>query len=171
MPRLVRVDLRLERWLSDDIPWLPAGEVPATALRDLDAKGNELSFFEVGAGIDIERIVVAVVAKRQDPTRTDVGYSIFELQEEGARAMGITVAKSPGETPDAGVNALHYNVEHLTARKVADLARVISGGTIDSVLPKRIADVLQRGLRDGTLDGGQLDRKVLAKIGWAPAPP
>jgi hypothetical protein len=149
VPRFVRVGLRLERWFTDDIPWLPAGEVPATALQDLNARGNELSFFELAADVDTDRIVVAVVAKRQNPTATEVGSSLFELQEHEARALGITIARSPGETPDAGVNALHYHAGQLTARKLADLARVIAGGTLDSILPKRITEILQRGVNDG----------------------
>lgn len=155
MPQFLIANLKLDRWLPEG--WTKAGEVPADALVDLRTRGNELSVFEVDEPKNGERIVVAFAATRNE--LSEIGYAIFD----GAplAVLGIAPQKSPGETPDDVVNALHYDLKALTATQVAGLAGAIANGTSQLILSKKLRGLLQAGLASKALDVARVNRKLL----------
>ena len=158
MPRYLRAGIRKDLWFSPE--WLPAGAVPASALGDLKAPDNELSFYEVPDDTHIERIAVAFAATRNKIDK--VGYVVFD----GAPlpGLGLNLVRSPGDTPDAVVNALHYDLPQVTGHNLVDLAGVMIGGVRDDILPKRLGPLLQEGVDGGRLDKSKMKRSLLTEI-------
>jgi hypothetical protein len=154
VPRFVRVDILESRWYTADLPWLGQGAVPASALIDLRAKDNTLSLFEVSEHIDPERIVVAVAVGKQ--SADDIGYAIFDGDPA---ASGIQITKVPGTTPDMAVNALHRDLQQLTAQNIADLAALIGSGETRTMLRGRLLALVDAGAAAGHLDRAKLKQK------------
>ena len=154
MPRFVRADIHEDRWYTAELPWLAQGAVPASALFDLRSKDNTLSLFELTEHVDSERIVIAVAAGRQ--SADDIGYAVFDCEPH---ALGIRIEKALGTTPDAGVNAVHYDLRQLTAQNLADLAAVIGAGDTRTILKSRVVALVAAGAASGNLERGKLRHK------------
>ncbi len=153
MPRFVVGSLRLERWYTaPDIPWLAEGDVLADALRDLRPKDGTHSVYEVPQPEDqalIKRIVVAIAAGQENPR--DVGYFLFERADVDALGIPINNAVSGG-TGDAQVNALHRDLEHLSAQSPAVVARIMANGEQGEVLAKELRGIVKTEVAADRLD-------------------
>lgn len=161
MPQYVRAGLRHNRWLETD--GREPLDFPADVLTDLRTTGDELSVYEVTDGVSAERIAIAVAAGKNDPDQT--AYAVFD--RAAVEALGVSVNKTPGDTIDAMVNALHHDLHVGTARKLVELAGAIAGVEIVSILKKRVAELLKDGFESGRLDYRKrrtLSEKVRANI-------
>jgi hypothetical protein len=151
LSRFVVGSLRLENWYTQaDFPWLPAGAVIADAVRDLRPEDGVLSVYEVDDNTEaalIQRIVVAVAAGSQNPR--DVGYLQFE--RGAVEALGVQINVVPGLTGDADVNALHRDLEQLSAEKLGQLAGVMAHGRSNEILAKPLRAAITVEVRAGRL--------------------
>ena len=136
------------------------GQTQADALDDLRTKGNALSVFEVNDPASVERIVVAFASTRMNPDH--IGFAVFD--GNAVAGLGIQLQKTPGNTADAAVNALHYDLQQLTANQLAALANVVAEGTTDLILKKRLTELLKDELATGRLDRNEVDPKLLAQL-------
>ncbi len=158
MPQFVRAGLRINRWLETESR--EAAEFPADVITDLKTGGDMLSVFEIGASISAERIAIAVAAGKQKADET--GYAVFD--RAAVEAVGIGITKTKGGTPDAEVNAYHYHLKVGTAARLIELAGVIARGQIDSILSKRVEELLIAGLKSGQLDEARVNRDLLERL-------
>lgn len=136
------------------------GETQADAVDDLRTKGNALSVFEVDDPANVERIVVAFASGRMNPDH--IGFAVFDGDAVGR--LGIQIQKTPGSTADAAVNALHHDLQQLTASQLAGLANIVAGGTTDQILRKRLTELLKDGLAAGRLDQDKVNPKLLSQL-------
>ena len=143
-----------------DIPWLAPDELQAAALFDLRTDGNDLSVYEVRDKADEERVVTALAATRDNPQ--EYGYAVFEGEE--LSALGVRSVFSDGGTADDRVNGMHRNLIHLTAKQLADLARVISQGEYTRILRKRMQSLIIDALESGTLVEERINDKLRVRI-------
>ena len=160
MTRFLRIT-RQARWLKHpDLEWLSQGELQSDALGDLQTRDNALSVYRVDGKKDAERVVVALAANRDNLANLD--YAIFE--DVDVASIDIEISQNEGETPDAEVNELHYDLANLTARRLVQLAQVISLGE-HSRMPKKTVQVrLRRALLAGYLDKVRLKPHLLRSI-------
>ena len=121
MSHFVVGSLRSENWYTEaDYDWLPAGGVIADCLKDLRPDGGTLSVYEVEetASDDFVRRIAAAIAAGADNPR-DVAY--FRFERAAVEALQITInSDEAGRTGDAEVNALHRDLQHLSASKLAE---------------------------------------------------
>jgi hypothetical protein len=145
MAKLLRKVKRQNRWFKPTAqPLLDVEDVPADPLGDLTTSENKLSVYRVDGDVaEIERIAraLALSAQRLD----NVGYVIFDA----SLLEGISVELDPteGGTDDAVVNKWHVDLTNLTGNKLVALARLILlEGQSDTILKKRIVELVQQGL-------------------------
>ncbi|MGH9426413.1 MAG: hypothetical protein ACRD2L_08945 [Terriglobia bacterium] len=152
MPRFLRVGIREGHWFtSPDIGWLPAGQLQADVFLDLRTEGNRLSVFEVGDGDEldlIQRIAVAVAVGRKEPDH--IGFTVFDRAR--VDGMGIEVQQTPGRTMDVAINQLHFDLLHLTAQQLMDLAGLIVTSEIDILYKPLLIQLARAGIAVGRLD-------------------
>jgi hypothetical protein len=159
VPRYLRAGIKKDNWFAPG--WLGAGQIPASALGDLKAPDNELSFYEVPDDTFVERISVAFAATRD---RVDkLGYVVFDGTP--LTAVGLRMVSTPGDTPDTVVNGLHHDLKQLTGQNLLDLALVLMRGIRDDILPKQLTKLLQDGVDQGRLDKSKMKDKLLKEIG------
>ncbi len=167
MPRFVIGSLTSERWYTqaDGLPWLPADSVLSDALRDLRTTDGVLSVYEIPQPEDealVRRIVVAIAAGMQ--RSRDIGFLLFERTAVEGLAIRINDAV-PGETGDAHVNALHRDLEQLSARKLAALAEIMAHGDDGEILAKDFRDSLKAGIVAQHLDKNKVHKELRKEIG------
>lgn len=146
MPQYVRAGLRTNRWLETE--GHAPQDFPADVITDLRTTGDEISIFEITDAVSAERIAIAVAAGRNKPGHT--GYAVFD--RAGAERLGVGIKKTPGDTYDVAVNAVHYDLHVGTAGRLVELAGVIAGGEITSILKKKVEELLRAGFESGQLD-------------------
>jgi len=127
---------------------------------DLGTKGNALSVFEVDDPANVERIVVAFASGRMKPDH--IGFAVFD--GDAVARLGIQTQKTPGSTPDAAVNALHHDLQQLTATQLAALANIVAKGTADEILKKRLTQLLKDGLAAARLDQNKVNPQLLSQL-------
>lgn len=78
------------------------------------------------SGITVGRVIAAVTARRRSPG--NISYMTF-------REYVVLPKPTPGDTPDVGVNAQHYEFRDMSDAELVDLADYMmsSGGDIDSM--------------------------------------
>lgn len=146
MKRFVRAGLKHNRWVDTE-GRLP-GELPADVMKDLNTSRNMLSVFEVTDAIGAERIAAALAAKKDHPE--EACYAVFD--ESSSSEYVVASTKSPGETPDAEVNDLHYDLTIGTVGRLMGFAKVIADSALFPILKKRVVTLLQEGFASGHLD-------------------
>ena len=106
---------RQARWLKyPDLEWLSQDDIQSDALLDLRTEDNKLSVYKVENEADTERVIIALAATRENLSNLD--YAVFE--DSTLASTDITISQQNGETPDAEVNKLHYDLTNLTVRKL-----------------------------------------------------
>ena len=165
MPQYLR-SVRQGRWQPPD--WLPPdqNEVQADALRDLATDSNVLSVYLVESEQDIDRIVIALAATRDNPQNVD--YAVFGDDE--FRVAGIEVIESEGATPDRHVNELHRDLGKLTARQLSTLASIITKGRIRRRTRSQVRRGIQNAIKSGVLDADAINGNLRSRLGYIAQP-
>jgi len=163
VPQFVRAGLRHNRWLETE--GREPLDFPADVLTDLRTTGDEISVFEISGAVTAERIATAFAAApgKKEPAQTT--YAVFD--RAAVEELGIDIKKTDGDTIDAAVNLLHYDLHVGTTRKLIELAGVIAGSTPIPILKKRVEELLKGGFERGHLDHKRnrvLCDKVKARI-------
>jgi hypothetical protein len=160
VPQFVRAGLRHDRWLETE--GREPLDFPADVLTDLKTIGDELSVFEVSGAITAERIAIALAAgpPKREPAKTT--YAVFD--REAVEQLGIEIKKTDGDTIDAAVNLVHYDVHVGTTRNLIGLAGVIARSTPISILKKDVTQLLKKGFENGQLDHTK-NRVLCDKVG------
>ncbi|MCH9035850.1 MAG: hypothetical protein IH860_00835 [Chloroflexi bacterium] len=143
-----------------DIRWLAPGELQAAALIDLKTDGNNLSVFEVRDRADEERVATALAATRENPQEYD--YAVFS--DEELSALGVRSEPSKGRTPDDTVNVMHRILINLTAKQLAEVAKLISRGEYTRILKKQMKSLLVDALASGTLVEERINEKLKIRL-------
>lgn len=95
------------------------------------------------SGITVERVVAAVTASRSSPGNAsylEFGSSV------------IVPEQTPGDTPDAGVNALHYEFRDLSESNLVDLADCMVEGRRGSMNSEQIRNACRDSIRAGHME-------------------
>ena len=148
MNQFLRVVSKGKWHSSRKIDWLPDCEIQANALCDIQTQQNRLSVYRVANENDSRRVAVAIAATRSVISKVD--YAVFE--DSDLHSLGITVDLSYGETPDDVVNKMHYELGHLTVRRMAKLAKIIYAGKHKRIPEWQIKKWLVVAARAGHID-------------------
>ena len=148
MPNYLR-SISEKRWYTHpDVIWLEQDELQADALADLNTTDGNLSVFQVSENITAERITIALAA-----TRRSVGTAGYVLFEESVLdPLKLELKKTPGKTPDEAVNGVHYNVTHIPAHKLLELAVAILPCQQNTLLKDEVRQKLALGIKEKRLD-------------------
>lgn len=130
------------------------------ALLDLQTDANALSVFKIENEADVNRVVVALASKRDNPAHFD--YAVFD--DESLLPCGISFVQNEGETPDYEVNQMHYDVINLTVLKLVNVARAVSLGEIDRMPQKILTINLKEAFNGHRLQLGDVNAKLLDKL-------
>ena len=125
------------KWdVSDPLPWLGHGEIPADTLENLVTNGNSLSIFEVGDDTaKIERVAAAMSVPLDKVD--DFEYILFEPAIPSAAKAKLK--KVFGDTQDKAVNSWHYDITELSGEGLVRLAKLLlQYATRDVVLAKQV---------------------------------
>ena len=143
-----------------DLPWLSEGELQSDALIDLQTKGNRLSVYRVANKEEVDQVVVALAANRDNLANLD--YALFDHTQLPETEFAI--CQEDGETPDLRVNKWHYDIRDLTVSKLVELARVVSSGCHVRVPKKVVEKHLRTAILTGKLDTSRVKPGLLSKI-------
>lgn len=162
MPLLLR-KIRKPRWYrTQELSWLSQGEIPADPLADLSTTSNELSTWHIEDDLsNLERVIVAIAGTWDRIDSFD--YALFDqrLVEE----LNIEMQQTMGDTPDAQANHWHRDLVHLSAQRLAELARAIwMDGRTDRKLQKEIRDALARAVSRREIDPNRLKPNVQSQV-------
>ncbi len=158
-----------QRWLDEPL-WLPAGETPADCVSELRTDENALSVYLVDLREPeawIARVAAAIATKSESLRKMDFFYLSTDLLER----LSVKVVQTPGKTPDAIVNAWHFELQELTATKLAEIARevrVIIGAYEDStvrLLRSAVEKELRAALAERRFASVDLNEKLAKSLG------
>jgi hypothetical protein len=153
--------IRQARWLQHpDLEWLPPGELQGDALRDLETTDNTLSVYEIKSEAEVAPVTLALAANRDNVAVLD--YAIFDDAEFAS--LGIVAEQREGATPDAAVNAQHYNLRNLTVGQFAGLAYVISRGNHERLPRRQIKTLLTEAVTAGILNRHRMKPQLLREL-------
>jgi hypothetical protein len=158
MAKLLRRVKKQNHWFkADAAPLLEKGDVPADPLSDLNTSQNTLSVFQIDEGVaNIDRIARALALDRHK--LDNVGYVIFDSSL--LTQASIEFDHTDGGTVDPAVNKCHVDLINLTGNKLVKLAHLIlSEGESDTILRKRIEELVQEGI-----NSKELPEKVREKL-------
>ena len=113
-----------KHWYSADQPdyqdWLKDRELVADVLKELRTTRGSLSVYKVDSGMqNLDRIICAYACTRN--SLNDIDYVLVPLD---AIREGFDTAPTLGDTADDEVNKWHLDIEHLSASKLLQLARL-----------------------------------------------
>lgn len=116
--------IRKGRWYrSDNMSWLPEGEVHADVLADLLTRDNALSIYCLDDDQSaLDRLIAALAANCEHLSNID--YATFD--QTILTEIGIRAKRALGDLPDDEVNGWHSDLYQLSASSVAQLARAIN---------------------------------------------
>ncbi len=120
--------------------WLSASELPADRLVALNTASNELSMYSCDAErLQDEklRITAALIAKRTQ--LKDVDWVVVPLARLEAAGYDIVNTPHSGQSLDSDVNRGHYDLRHLTARRLLELLEILTPESAEGDLPKRVS--------------------------------
>jgi len=143
--------IRKNRWYkTEQLDWLPDGELPADPLSDLGTKSNELSVYNVSADeSNLGRIIASLAANVDQLSHVD--FALFD--ENVISELGIKIKKSKGDLPDEQVNNWHSDLYELSAPNILILAKAINDkARIDRKLPAQILKLIADALTSGQID-------------------
>ncbi len=147
---------------SDDLPWLPEGELVADVFKALGTSNGDLSTYAVDDDkSNVHRVVAAFACTRDNFQRVDYVLIPFDAVDG---AFGLK--KTPGATADAGVNDWHYDIIELTSQKLLNLAYLIQSfkQTMKRMPKKTVKIAVNVGIKRGNIDRNRVNRKLIDKI-------
>jgi len=113
-----------KHWYSAKQPdfnqWLQHGELVADVLKELRTTRGSLSVYKVGSEKEnLNRVISAYACTRN--SLNDIDYVLVPLD---AIREEFDTAPTLGDTADDEVNKSHLDIEHLSASKLLQLARL-----------------------------------------------
>ncbi len=161
MPLLIKLDNK-RMWDRPD--WLAAGEVPAEAVQDFRADGNELSVWYVEPDqSNLDRVLTAIAANREHFEKID--YAVFD--DAVVDRCGIAVQATPGQLPDEHANRTwHRDLVELSGRKLVSLAESIAVGSAERRQMAQVKALLSAAARAGHIRKELMKAALAAKLEW-----
>ena len=164
MPFYLRI-INKNRWYRGNPPsWLPENEIPAQSLADVAPKPEEsLSLWRIEDDrSNLNRVIAAIASARRHLDTLD--YALFPIAI--IDQLGLTVAQSPGKTPDNVANTTwHWEIIELTASKATLLAKELySSAEITRKWPMDVRTLIQEGIRLTHLTKAKLHADLLAAL-------
>lgn len=164
MPFYLRT-VNKNRWYRQSPPsWLPQNEIPAQSLADVAPKPEEnLSLWRIeDNSSNLNRVVAAIASNRRNLDKLD--YALFPIAI--IDQLGLTVAQSPGKTPDNVANSTwHWEIIELTASKAALLAKELYlSAEITRMLPMDVLPLIREGIRLNHLTRTKFHADLLADL-------
>jgi hypothetical protein len=162
MPLLIKLD---NKRMWDRPEWLPAGEVPAEAVQDFRADGNELSVWYVEPDhSNLDRVLTAIAANREHFEKID--YAVFD--DAIVDRCEITIRPTPGQLPDEHASRTwHRDLVELSGRKLVSLAESIAAGSAERKPMNQIRDLLSVAARVGHIKKELMKDGLAAKLQWS----
>ena len=148
----------------DRPPWLPPGEVPAEAIQDFRADGNELSVWYIEPDrSNLDRVLAAIAANREHFEKID--YAVFD--DAVVDRCGVTIRSTLGKLPDEYANRTwHRDLVELTGRKLVALAESIATGAAERKQMSKVRDLLALGAHAGHIKRELMSEDLAAKLHW-----
>ena len=141
--------VRRVKWIKHPAAdWPEDSGLSCDALDDMQTEECSLSVYAIADAADRKRVAVALAATREEISLMD--YTVFD--GSGLKSLGITVRQTKGDTPDMGVNGLHYDLGNLTVKRLAQLTEIVSTGEHERILRQDIKTSLHEAARDGRLN-------------------
>jgi hypothetical protein len=168
-PKLYLRKISKQRWI-DEPPWLPKGETPADCVSELKTVGNALSVYLVDSG-EPESWTARVAAAIATGSESLRPVEFFYLSTELLERLSVNLVRTPGKTPDDAVNAWHFELQELTATKLAEIARevrIIIGASEDStvrLLKTAVEKELREALAERRFSVADLNEKLAKRLG------
>ncbi len=164
MPRLLRT-VRQLRWdkqvISNGLTWLEPRQFAADPLADLYTQAGALSLWEVPAPNDLDRVLAALAATRQSLVNID--YLLFD--SDVLLPLAVPLQHTSGGTPDDGVNTFHWDLEHISAHKMPEIARLmLETGSTGRRLAKEVKAILQASIEAKQIDVTRVSQSLLDKL-------
>ena len=162
MPLLLRA-IRKNRWyMSDDIPWLPKGEIQADPLGDLATGNNTLSVWQVEDDNSNLKQVIAALASNRDSI-SNLDYAVFDI--DLLADTGIKVKINQGATPYEMANFWHRDLVELTATKLVKLAETMLIHSCRERIPeKTVLNWIKDAVENGQIDKTKLSAGITKKL-------
>lgn len=151
------------KWQTD-LPWLPAGELPAAALLDLRYPNNKLSVWKIEEdSSNLNRVITALAASKSKINIENVDYVL--LEQAVLDDLGLKAEKSPGGTLDTTANKdWHYDIIELTASKIVAIARCIKARTIKRKSEAEIKGLIKNALKEKHINPEMADEPLKGKL-------
>jgi len=150
--------IRFRRWDRPDAEWLPAGQIHADPLADLNTVDSTLSIWLVDDEANLDRIATALAANRDDLDKVDCAL----IDEQVLAASGFSLEPSEGDTPDSEANKLwHRNVMKLSGDGLVHLATVILENMKRKGYGREdVQGLIAQGLASKRIDYAKLKKKM-----------
>lgn len=151
------------RWQTDP-PWLPAGELQASALFDLRFSPNKLSIRKIeDEGSNLDRVITALAVNKGKESIEHVDYVL--LDEKTVQGLDVKMEKSQGGTLDRVANSeWHYDFIELSVSKIVAIAKCIKEQPIHRKREAEVKQLIQKGLKEKHIDLSLADDSLRAKL-------
>lgn len=141
--------VRRGKWVkhpSDD--WPEDSGLSCDVLDDMQTNECALSVYAITDATDRKRVAVAMAATKQEIALVD--YIVFD--GSSLESLGVTIQQTKGDTPDSGVNELHYDLGNLTLKRLAQLTEIVSAGEHERIRRSDVKELLCAAARSGQLN-------------------
>ena len=101
---------------------------------------TDISIFRVGGGMPIMRVAAAFAVGRRRPGSVD--YVLFGTDE----CMAV---QCEGDTPDEGVNAVHYNIRDLNDEEIIEFADMLVTKKVTRIPEPDVIDAVKASIVNG----------------------
>jgi hypothetical protein len=165
MPKFLRKVQYKTNWdpRGEFSKYLPHGEAPADALRDLSTRENALSVWEIDdQGENLERVLAAIASCGDHIQKID--YVIVDSKH--LDDLALAREKKTGDTHDQHANETwHFDLINLSASDLGRLAnRMLLHGRPERVQDKTLLPLLAKSIENKFVDPQQLRPDLRAKF-------
>ena len=155
MSQLLR-KIKLKKWFPDDevADWLEPDDIEADPIGDLATEQNALSLYEIRDDrSNLGRVIAALAANQRNPR--EIEYAL--VNEEVLLTLGFEMEWSVGELPDPEVNAWHWELKRLSAKRLPVLVKAFRDQQdLDTFLPPKVIDALEDSLNKHYIDENKI---------------
>lgn len=155
-----------KHWYTWDQPdfneWLPDGELVADVLNELRTTRGSLSVYKIDTGMqNLDRVICAYACTRN--SLNDIDYVLVPLE---IILEQFDTAPTLGATADDGVNKWHLDIEHLSASKLLQLARVFQDhhSAMHRIRKRRVKSKIRNCIRNKHLVFSRIDESLQLKF-------
>ena len=155
--------IRKAKWYrSPDVAWLPAGELQADAMGDLQTSYNSLSVWKVEEDkSDLEDILTAVASTQDHLSHVD--YVL--ISDKALDKLWIKRKYVLGGSHYPDMNNRHVDLTELTASQLYDLAKsILTVGEKIRVPEKTVGKLLAAAAKTGVIKMTDLRKSLADKI-------